>query len=146
MTDPELNRRRGQASNPYQMKTLVLLAAIGTLPAMVGIAASLPFWRYRRISNPPIFTIGLVVLLVSLIGGLIPFFMTDSSLPGFLCILVSALNLVIYRFYERFLFTHRCPYCGFPTLRLLARRNGHYKMHCRHCDLLAQWDAGTQRD
>lgn len=127
------------------MKTLVLLLAIATLPATVGIATSLLFWRNRSISNLAIFAIGLIVLVATLIAELVPVFLRNEAAPGFLYILVSTLNLGIYRLYERRLFTRRCPFCGFPTLRIRSHGNGRYILYCRNCKLFSQWDAYSRR-
>lgn len=121
------------------MKAYVLLFAICFLPAIAGILITRPLWRIRRIPNEAIQALGLFVLTGSLIACLVPLFLGDESGIGFVCILLSLFNLVIFQEYERRLNTSRCPRCHTRNLRIRRHRKGLYKLYCPHCGLHSEW-------
>ena len=121
------------------MKAHVLLFAICFVPAVAGILVTRPMWRVRNIPNEVIQGIGLVVLIIVLVGCLFPIFLGDEEGIGFVCILLSLFNLVIFQCYEHRLNTSRCPQCHTRNLRVRKHSKGLYKLYCSHCGLHNRW-------
>ena len=121
------------------MKAHVLLFAICFVPAVAGILVTRPMWRVRNLPNEAIQGIGLVVLIVVLIGCFVPLFRGDEEGIGFVCILLSLFNLMIFQCYEYRLNTSRCPHCHTRNLRVRKHSKGLYKLYCSHCGLHSRW-------
>lgn len=103
--------------------------------ALAGILVTRPMWRMHRLTNEIIQVIGLVVLIGTLIGCLLPLFLGDTTLLGFVCIVLNLLNLVIFQANEHRLNTTRCPQCHTRNLHIRKRTKGLYKLYCSHCGL-----------
>ncbi|WP_418991722.1 hypothetical protein [Alistipes sp.] len=121
------------------MNSHFLIIGLSFVPAAASILLTLPLWRMRRLRNQTIQLFGLVILLLTIIGGLIPIFRAEESSTGFVAIAVSSINIFIFRHYERLLNTIRCPFCRRNTLRLRSLRGTCYELYCHHCGLHSRW-------
>lgn len=119
----------------------LLLLASSFVPATAGILLTLPLWRMKRLHNPSILTVGLIILFGTGVACLVPAFLIDAPGLGFPCIAVSSINIFLFRHYERLLQTLRCPCCHSIALHILSVRDGHYKLYCNHCGLHSEWEA-----
>lgn len=125
------------------MNTFILFVGVSAVPALTGIFATLPLWK-TRLKNDDIRIVGIVVLITTLICTICyTAYVTslgENWITGFLCMLLSGLNLPIFRLYDRLLHLTRCPHCHRCSLHVTnVSASGHYKVHCRHCGIHTDW-------
>lgn len=120
------------------MKIYWLILGAGCLPGLIAILFTFPLLYIRHLTNESIRLIGIFILFIALVAGYIPSFL-DPAPIGILVIPASFVNLLLFYWYERFLYTRRCPECRRMTLHTRARHKKGYKLSCRQCKLTSYW-------
>lgn len=111
----------------------LLLVGISCAPAVAGMLATMPLWLFRHLHNRVIHMLALLILFVTLVGCLLIVIARENSGIGFAAIAVSCINFLLFRHYERLLYTLRCPGCRHATLRIRSVHNRTYRLYCKRC-------------